>query len=78
MKCVNIPDTSDSVVSPDVWLTMVFEHVMNSIWIYKLSPNHIWTFLLQELYILDSAGKEALVDGCEKMVRVFHTQSFFF
>ncbi|XP_008314746.1 intraflagellar transport protein 27 homolog isoform X3 [Cynoglossus semilaevis] len=33
MKCVNIPDTSDSV----------------------------------ELYILDSAGKEALVDGCEKM-----------
>ncbi|XP_043971533.1 intraflagellar transport protein 27 homolog isoform X1 [Gambusia affinis] len=35
MKCINIPETNDSV----------------------------------ELYILDSAGKETLVEGCERMVR---------
>ncbi|XP_031696594.1 intraflagellar transport protein 27 homolog [Anarrhichthys ocellatus] len=36
MKCVQIPETSDSV----------------------------------ELYIIDSAGKQTLVDACEKMVRL--------
>lgn len=34
------------------------------------NTSSLLAFPLQELYIIDSAGKQTLVEACEKMVRL--------